>query len=285
MGGKIFNVEPISAKIALYVQQAILAEIHDIYPDLECLTIGSVGKKNDDDYNSDIDIAIKCESIEELQNIISDVFDYTESVTKESLYIVSIKYPYMFGVIVKWVQCDFMLMHNKDYTAFRYYCPDYRKAESKYRVGAKIMFTDMLLNHVPGIRGDWDDNFIIKADFRPTGLYRYVINKDKQEYLEEFVTDNPKEIAKLCFIDSDINHFNTVESLWEAIHSPVFASPNEVKIIERNWFINCWRKGWTSIVPEDFDLQYWTNEEIWKYINKQKLINKINNIFQQGKEI
>lgn len=286
MGGKLFDVQPISAAIAPYVQQAIIDELHSVYPDLECLTIGSVGKKKDEDFNSDIDRAIKCDTIDHLEQIVNTVFDYTESAVKESLYIVSIKYPYSVGHQLYFVQCDFMLMHDKDYTAFRYYCPNYRNNESKYRVGAKIMFANMILNHVTGIRKDIaDKQYIVKADFTPIGLYRYIIDKENNRYREEFITTDVNKICAMCFADADPKHFDSVESLWDAIHSPIFADPNEVKTLERNWFINCWRKGWTSIVPEDFKIQYWTNDQIWGFINQQKIINNVNRIFAKNKEI
>jgi hypothetical protein len=80
----------------------------------------------------------------------------------------------------------------------------------------------------------------------------------------------------MCFSDSNRNHFNSVETLWEAIHSDIFKYPDEVKSIEKNFFVNCWRKGWVNIVPENFKLQYWTNEELWYFMNKQDKINKIN---------
>ena len=144
----------------------------------------------------------------------------------------------------------------------------------------------MILNHVAGIRKDIiDKQYIVKADFTPIGLYRYIIDKENSRYREEFITTDVNKICAMCFTDADPKHFNSVESLWDAIHSPIFADPNEVKTIERNWFINCWRKGWASIVPEDFKIQYWTNDQIWGFINQQKMINNVNRIFTQNKEI
>ena len=79
MSGRIFNqAEPILASIAPIIQENIIQEIKDIFPNIECLAIGSVGKRNDDDFNGDIDIAIKCKDIDELNKIISTVFNYIE---------------------------------------------------------------------------------------------------------------------------------------------------------------------------------------------------------------
>ena len=143
------------------------------------------------------------------------------------------------------------------------------------------MFANMILNHVPARYENIHEGFSAKFDFRPTALYRYIYDLTKMKYKEEFITTDVDRIVKMCFTDGDVNHFNTVESLWKAIHSDVFINPSEVKSIEKNWFVNCWRKGWTYIVPEDFKLLYYTNEEIWEFIHKQDKINKINQIFNK----
>jgi len=287
MSNHIFvETEPISAKIAPKIQQEIIDKILQRFPELGILPIGSVGKKKDDDFNGDIDIAILCNNIDELQWMVKEVFGYLDSYTIESYYIISIKYPYEYEGMKKYVQCDFMIMWDKEYTAFRYYCPDYRKDESHYKVGAKIMFANMVLNHCLEKNQNLPEGQLGKFDFRPTALYRWVYDIKNLLYKEEYVTSNPKEIASYAFKDSDVNHFNSVETLWAAVHdSDVFKYIEQTPIIEQNFFRNCFRKGWTSIIPENFKLEYNTNEEIWKIINKQQLINKINELGQQGKEI
>lgn len=279
MSGRLFdNAEPISSLIAPAIQSNIINEIKEIFPDLICIPIGSVGKRCDNDFNGDIDIAIKCKDVETLRHIIDNVFYYIEdTIVTESLYIVSIKYPYSIdGKTIKYVQVDFMNVWDEDYTRFRYYCPDYRKNESNYKVGQKIMFASMLLNHVKEKYDGLNDKHLVKFDFRPTGLFRYWYDVKCNLLHEQFVTIDVAKIVNMCFSDGNKNHFNSVETLWEAIHSDIFKYPNEVKSIEKNFFINCWRKGWVNIVPENFKLQYWTNEELWYFMNKQDKINKIN---------
>ena len=58
-----------------------------------------------------------------------------------------------------------------------------------------------------------------------------------------------------------------------------------MKLIELRWFINCYRKGWYSIKPEDFDLKHWTAEDINKELEKFKLQHAINKFIQNSKEI
>lgn len=275
------NCEAINADIAPLVQQAIINELKETYPTLEVLPIGSVGKKNEP--SGDIDIAIKCQDIDVLYKIISNTFNYLDTVKMESLYIVSIAYPYQItpDSEIKYVQCDFMNVWSFKYTAFRYYCPDYKKQESRYKVGQKIMFANMLFNHIPKEVIALPEHIRTKYDFRPTALFRYEYNINTSETVERYITMNPDMIALMCFSDGDTSHFNSVETIWKAIHSEVYKYPEEVKIIEKNFFVNCWRKGWTNIVPEDFKLQYWTNDEIWKFMNEQNKINKINTLINK----
>ena len=289
MSGKLFEhkCEPILSEIAPQVQQQIIDILHKFYPNLSCLPLGSVGKKPINEYNGDIDIAIKCKDINELEHIVSTAFYFLEHINVESYYIVSIPFPYQINgdEQIKHVQCDFILMWDEEYTKFRYYCPNYINKESNYKTGAKIMFANMILNHVPERYNDIPVGMTAKFDFRPNALYKFIYDYKNSRYKEQYITNDVNKIVNMCFIDGDKNHFNTVETLWEAIHSNIFISPSETKSIEKNWFVNCWRKGWTSIVPENFKLQYWTNEEIWEAINKQDKINKINELFDQKMEI
>ena len=278
MSGNLFKqkCEKIQSNLAVYVQESIINELKETYPDIEIIKIGSVGKRKDNDFNGDIDIAIKCKDIQELEKIISNTFYYLDSVKMESLYIISIAYPYQYNGETNFVQCDFMNVWDKDYTEFRYYCPNYKNDESKYKVGQKIMFANMIINHTLDRHKGLSKGQYGKFDFRPTALYRYVYDIKKSLYKEEYVTISVDDIVNMCFSDGDRNHFNSVETIWEAIHSDIFKYPDEVKSIEKNFFVNCWRKGWVNIVPENFKLQYWSNDEIWEFMNKQDKINKIN---------
>lgn len=97
MSGNLFQqgkyrVTPIKSEVAPLLQQLVIKELLDNYPDMEYCCIGSIGKKKDGEYNGDIDIAIKTDTIEELEAMITKVFSYTESVTSKSYFIVSILY-------------------------------------------------------------------------------------------------------------------------------------------------------------------------------------------------
>ena len=282
MSGKLFQKDeiptvPIRADLAVYVQKAIVKELLDKYPDLEQLCIGSVGKKKDDDFNGDIDIAIKVKDYDELLNIIYEVFSYSSIVESKSLYIVSIKYPYkdiFDNNIIKYVAVDFIQSADINYTAFRYFCPDYRNNESKYKVGAKIMYANSILNHCKERFEGVDKNRLSSLSFNPLGLYKCIskINSNGliQFEKEKFLTNIPAEIVGMCFKDSDVSRFNSIETLWDSIHSDAYKYPEEVKSLEVSLFANSYRKYWDGVInPEDFKLTYWTSEQIHYIIDKK----------------
>ena len=120
MSGNLFQqgkykATPIKSEVAPLLQQLVIKELLDNYPDMEYCCIGSIGKKKDGEYNGDIDIAIKTNTIEELEAMISKVFSYTESVTSKSYFIVSILYPYKDPLDddkLKFAAVDFMMMKD-----------------------------------------------------------------------------------------------------------------------------------------------------------------------------
>lgn len=288
MSGNLFQQEenpaqPIKSEIAPLLQQLVIKELLDVYPNLEYCCIGSIGKKKDGEYNGDIDIAIKVENVEELEKMIHKVFSYTESVTSESYFIVSIKYPYkdiLDDDKLKFAAVDFMVMRDKDYTQFRYYCPDYRKDESKYKVGVKIMWANTILNHckerLEGV--DLDKGQMGSFRFVPDGLYQSIFDTKTLKLISnKFVTTDVDKIVNMVFSDGDRSHFNSVETLWEGIHSDVYKYPEEVKALEMRLMVNSYRKWWKEKVnPEDFEFTYWSTEDIKKECRKYDIEKKIN---------
>ena len=129
--------------------------------------------------------------------------------------------------------------------------------------------------------------FIMAIFVAVIGLYLYKINMENMmEYTYDFVTTDVNTIIHLPFNEKGSwEDFHSVETLWDAIHSDKFKYPEELKIIELNWFINSFKKGWYSIKPEDFKLQYWTADEIYKKLEFYKGLQKINYIINKGKEI
>lgn len=288
MSGKVFGTEaqPIDATMAPIVQQKIMNDIRAKYPDIVLLGLGSVSKKTEP--SGDIDIGVKCKDIKELENIVDDVFGYLDTKNIESYYIISIKYPYKdTNNETKYVACDFIQVVDETYTKFRYECPDYIKNESNYKTGMKIMFVSMLLNHTQEKNDGVPEGYYGKFDFSPIGLYRYTINiNNMKDFKYEFVTLDTNKIIHMLFNEKGSwKDFHSVETLWEAIHSDKFKYPERLRYIELKWFINSYRKGWYSVQPEDFKLRYWTAKSMQPFLRKEKLLQKINNILKNGKEI
>lgn len=288
MSGRLFRIgesksEPIKSEMAPLVQQLVIKELLNVYPDLEFCCIGSVGKKKDGEFNGDIDIAIKTDSVEELETMIKKVFYYLDTVTSRSYYIVSVKWPYcdiLDNMAPKFVTVDFMVMRDKEYTEFRYYCPDYRKDESKYKVGVKIMWANTILNHckerLDGVNIENDEMGMLR--FVPDGLWQTVFStKDFHVISKNFITTDVDKIVNMVFDDGKRDWFNSVETLWEGIHSNHFRYPEEVKILERNLMVNSYRKSWNEkIDPHDFDFKYWDVDDIIKECKKYEFEKRIN---------
>ena len=280
MSGNLFKkgelpAQPIKASIALLVQADIMRQFKAANSDAIMLPVGSVGKKPDDDYNGDIDIAVKCSSIDELKKMVENAFPNNETADFKTLRIVSMNHKYT-DEHDKSVAVDFIMMDSPAYTAFRYHCPDYRNGESRYKVGTKIMLIGTILNHCdkPEKKG-----YRTKYLFDPLGLFAEYWNPSTNDVIDELVTTDPQAVVDIMFNNSSIDVCDTVESIWEAIHSSGFKHPERVKAIELAFFVNSYRKGWEEQVhPEDFKLEYWTTEEIKKALAPHTALRRINNL-------
>lgn len=284
MSGKLFQLdeqpaEKISASIAPGVQDMIMDDILAVYPDITLIGLGSVGKKPDDEFNGDIDIGVTADSIEQLEEMMRNVFGDYAIVSSKTFYIVSCKYPYIYKEEpVKYVAVDFILVKDIDYTLFRYYCPDYRKKESKYKVGAKIMFASTILNHCNTVDEGMPEGYHGQYDFSPVGLYKYTINNTNiRDYKKELVTLDVDTIVRIAFKTRGREVFNSVETLWEGIHSDDFKFPEKVKAIEANFFVASYRKCWEEQVKcEDFKLDHWTVDEINELLKRHSYYRRLN---------
>ena len=284
MSGKLFKnlAQPIDASVAVQVQTDIINKINKQYPELHCLRLGSVGHKSEP--SGDIDIGIPAATVNDMYDIIQHVFG-DDCIKIESLYIVSIVYKYDDN---KYVQCDFIQVVDEQYTEFRYYCPDYTKGESQYKVGHRIMFLNMILNHCNEAKfKNVANNEYPKFDFSPIGLYRDISERNNiLKYIRtDFITTDVDEIISMMAYNPRCEDFNTVESLWAFIHSDNFKySDTETPRMEITFFMNCYMKGWTWVQPEDFQLQYTTVEQIRKYLKYIEHSVMINRNLQNGAE-
>lgn len=271
MSGHLFNKsEKILSDDAVRVQNEIIEKIKNKYNSIEILPIGSVGKKIG--YCGDIDIAIKCNTFDDLKEIVKSVFPNIEHNEKNSknIFVYSICYPYNnVNGDCKYVQCDFMVMVDKTYTMFRYYCPDFKNNESKYKVYARILLWNILLNHT---------SKDIKYNLSPVGLFSF---KKEDRNNSKFVTRNIDEIIHIVFDDSiRIDDVLTVENIWKLIHSEHYKFSGELCDIEYSFFKNAYIKPWEelNLDPHDFELVYWDADEIVNKLKKYDSLNSLNTV-------
>lgn len=266
MSGNLFNLaDKIIATDAIRIQDEIIEKLSGYVDPENIIKIGSIGKHNDDHYHGDIDLAIKCSSFSEMSDILYKCFpeeDYPRYLnTSKNLYIHSIEYKYIsFTGAEKYVQVDFMLSTDIEYTKFRYYCPDYRKEETKYKVYARILLLKIILNNCD------EYNYTLT----PIGL----LNKQTKAYIIDV-----KEILGMMFIeDASNDDIGTTEKLWEALHSDKFRHPDKLKKIERAFFVVAYSQPWEQlgVYPEDFKLTYWTPEELNEFLTPMNDINRMN---------
>lgn len=281
MGGNLFKekCEPIILKDVVTVVPEIIEKIKKEFPEKIILPVGSAGFK---ETSSDIDIAVECSSIDDLKDIIKASFD-ADLYTMESFYIVAIPFKYKSSDgNEKYVSVDFIQMRNPIYTHFRYKSPNYLKDESKYKVGTKIMMVGDLLRLSPACQKDLPTNCSAWMDYSPIGLYQNFFNKkDISCYVRRFLTDEPQEIVNLIIKEGgQLCDFDTVESIWKAIHEkPLTGGEKMLKDFELSFFVNCYRKSWEAQVnPKDFDIRYWTLDEIYKEMEKQIPVRQANKL-------
>ena len=273
-----FKPGPIEAGLAVEVQNEIIRKLKARCSN-EVIPIGSVGHKNTP--SGDIDIAVKIGSVEELEELVKSTFGVEMYVSK-TISVVSMNYPYLDNGVEKRVSVDFMQVLSIPYTRFRYYCPDYTRGESKYKVGTKIMFAGSIISiccasEMLGLDKDCRIETEFNADALWVNYYYKTGVADEYIWKREMLSMDPVEIAGLLFKDSDPARFNSVETLWESVHSGAFKYPSELKFIERSLFVNSYRKGWEEQVkPEDFKCDYWTLDEMNEELKKVATLRGIN---------
>jgi hypothetical protein len=118
--------------------------------DTDVFVLGSAGKKSANELSGDLDIGISADQIASANGLkLSEVYDWVvdtlESMGYETAKVsgfsqVSIAYPIK-GDKGNYVQVDFMMSNNLEWTKFAYIAPDFSKSESKY----KLVYRNLLL--------------------------------------------------------------------------------------------------------------------------------------------
>ena len=254
-GGNAVTANPIPAYITplLYkeIEDAILKE----NPGIKMVPLGSVGKKNDDQFNGDIDIAINIDNKEELNNLIDKVFPGLEKNPKTTSTIISISYPYNKEGKSGNAQVDFMLAKNIDYAKFYYHSPNFKKNESKFKGSVRAKMLSIIVSNIPvedakeeyfedgtTVKKRWKYTFNTEGVFKQlldyTGKRGPLKNPKKIKEFEKLISNDPENCVKFIFGENGkVEDCNSAESLWKAVHDPKkFKFQDVVQKIEDKWF-------------------------------------------------
>ena len=254
-GGNAVTANPIPAYITplLYkeIEDAILKE----NPDIKMVPLGYVGKKNDDQFNGDIDIAIKIDNKEELNKLIDKVFPDLEKNPNTTSNIISISYPYNKEGKSGNAQVDFMIVKDIDFAKFFYHSPNFKNDESKFKGATRAKMLSIVVSSIPvedakdeyfedgkTVKRHWKYTFNTEGMFKQlldyTGKKGPLKNPKKVKEFEKLIYNDPQNCVKFIFGDNGkIEDCNSAESIWKAVHNKnKFKFQDVVQKIEDRWF-------------------------------------------------
>lgn len=237
-GGNAVKSNPIPAVIAPKVYDEIYKKVQSKFK-IDMIPLGSIGKKADDKTNGDIDVAVKVESKDKLNEIVDTCFSDCEINYQTMGTITSFGYPYDIDGYKGIAQVDFMIVKDINWAKFRYHSPNFKKNESKYKGGARNCMLCDIVACIPveDAKDEYfEDGVTLKRHWKHTfnteGIFVQLVDfcgkngkplktGKKLKEFEKLVTNDPENCIKFIFGDNGtIADANSAESLWEAIHDP-----------------------------------------------------------------
>lgn len=238
-GGNAVKANPIPAIIAPKVYDEIEKKVHSVskFKDIDMAALGSIGKKADDQTNGDIDVAVKVDTKDELNEIVDICFSNCEINYNTMKTITSFGYPYNIDGYKGIAQVDFMIVKKMDWAKAYYHSPNLKTGESKYKGVVRTTLLNDIISCIP-VKDAKDEYFedgkTVKRHWKHTfnteGIFIQLVdfcgkngkplkNGKKLKEFEKLVTNDPTNMIKFIFGDNgDIKDINSAESLWEAIH-------------------------------------------------------------------
>lgn len=238
-GGNAVKANPIPAIIAPKVYDEIEKKVHSVskFKDIDMAALGSIGKKADDQTNGDIDVAVKVDTKDELNEIVDTCFSDCEINYDTMKTITSFGYPYNIDGYKGIAQVDFMIVKKMDWAKAYYHSPNLKTGESKYKGVVRTTLLNDIISCIP-VKDAKDEYFedgkTVKRHWKHTfnteGIFIQLVdfcgkngkpvkNGKKLKEFEKLVTNDPINMIKFIFGDNgDIKDINSAESLWEAIH-------------------------------------------------------------------
>ena len=238
-GGNAVQSNPIPAIIAPKVYDEIEKKVHSVskFKDIDMAALGSIGKKADDQTNGDIDIAVKVDTKDELNEIVDTCFGNCEINYNTMKTITSFGYPYNIDGYKGIAQVDFMIVKNMDWAKAYFHSPNLKTGESKYKGVVRTTLLNDIISCIPvkDAKDEYfEDGVTVKRHWKHTfnteGIFIQLVDfcgkngkpvksGKKLKEFEKLVTNDPTNMIKFIFGDNgDINDINSAESLWKAIH-------------------------------------------------------------------
>lgn len=281
-GGHAVECNPIPAYITPLVYKEIEDKILKYNKDIKLAPLGSIGKKFDDDFNGDIDIAINITDKDKLIEMINNVFPNCEINPNTMRNIVSIGYPYNKEGKSGIGQVDFMMTNNMKWTKWRFDSPNLKTGESKYKAKPKIFLLQHMVSSIPVKDAKteyFEDGVTVKRKWKYTfneeGVFKQLVdftgkkgplkNGKKLKEFESLITNDPDNVMRFIFGDNyDPKDFVSAERLWKALHSDKWPWGKEAcEFTEKRFYeeyINN-PKIDVKVDPKDFPLQYYKNNK------------------------
>ena len=238
-GGNAVKANPIPAVIAPKVYDEIEKKVHSIskFKNIDMAALGSIGKKADDQTNGDIDIAVRVDTQDELNEIVDTCFSNCEINYNTMKTITSFGYPYDIDGYKGIAQVDFMIVKNMDWAKAYYHSPNLKTGESKYKGAARTAaLADIIACiPVPDVKDEYfEDGVTVKKHWKHTfnteGIFIQLVdfcgkngkpvkNGKKIKEFEKLVTNDPLNMVRFIFGDKGtLEDINSIESLWKAVH-------------------------------------------------------------------
>lgn len=240
-GGNAVKSNPIPALIAPKVYDEIEKKVHSIskFKDIDIAALGSIGKKADDQTNGDIDVAVKVDTKDELNEIVDTCFGDCEINYNTMKTITSFGYPYDIDGYKGIAQVDFMIVHNMDWAKAYYHSPNLKTGESKYKGAIRTNALNDVVSciPVPDVKDEYfEDGKTVKKHWKYTfnteGIFIQLVDfcgkngkpiktGKKLKEFEKLVTNDPINLVRFLFGDNGtLDDINSAESIWKAVHDP-----------------------------------------------------------------
>lgn len=260
----IKSAQPINNMYAVSISNMIINELKRKL-NINCATLGSTGKKPDDTYSGDIDMAVEMEmtkeNVEKLKNFLmtsfkSNITDIPEFRELPGLNILSVGFHYEYGILREpmVVQIDFMFTDNIEFSKFIFHSPNFRKKESNFKGLYRTNLLVKIVDHIP-VGGKDESGMESKYDLEGncTDYWKYTLSFIKglkythKSYIspktgkllknpytvkedDQIISKDPQKIITFLFGKNvKINDFNSFESIIKFMLSDRFKYKVEMR--------------------------------------------------------